>query len=838
MVQKLKQWPYIDLLLAVGVLLLLQLILFWRIFFLGEALLATDLIFQTDPLWREIQPAGFVQPGNELFFDQTYQFYPWESLARTEENDLLLWNPHNYAGQPFLANAQSSLFSVFRVAASFFPINASFSVSVFLQLFVAGFFTYLFAREVTGKVPGALLAMIVFVLGAPMVVWLVYPLTAVYVWLPVLLWLVERLLQTGRWLYVLLLALVTGLQFFGGNPEPSFHILLVTAVYLFYRLLGYRGGWRQSWAALRQQWQIPLKALLAVVWGVALASIQLLPFLAYMPESSIFLERTEAPLSVSKVLFSWQEWPALLTAILPRIFGTPINRSYWYPFSNYNEQNLYAGIIPLVLTLFVGWLWLRKRLKRQDRVLVTFFMGLTIFSLAVAVSLPFFAGINYLPIFELANNGRLRFIYLFALAILSGVGLNVLLDKDMWQENNRAFYFILLAIACISLLGIVAANIGLTVMREPILAMGRAQAETAVQQNNPLFPFPIEHYYEMVDLRYQKIRALFTWQTPIMFIPLLLAALVLLLRKQRAVVLLTTLILLTAVDMLAVAWAYNPTLETEHIYPQPEAITVLQAEDEGLFRVVGLGLALVPNSNVVFGLDDIRGYDPMTPRRYANLIKQIEGYTKIGSHVVLWKNDQSPLLDLLNVKYLFNDRQLETDWELIYQNGGGNYLYRNPDVSERAYFVAEAIVAKTPEDSLAKTLDSTFDFRKQVVLEDANLNTGDMTGTDDMSSDIEIISYAPERVVIEIDAATDGFVVLTDSYTADWKVTVDEAPTDLLVANHAFRAVAVTKGTHLIEFVYEPVSFYVGRAVTVATAVLWIVVFLFLILITGKRRDV
>ena len=73
-----------------------------------------------------------------------------------------------------------------------------------------------------------------------------------------------------------------------------------------------------------------------------------------------------------------------------------------------------------------------------------------------------------------------------------------------------------------------------------------------------------------------------------------------------------------------------------------------------------------------------------------------------------------------------------------------------------------------------------------------------------------IILYEPERVVLDTHLDADGYVVLTDAWDPNWTVLVDDLPATITRADVIFRAVQVSEGTHRIEFLYRPRSFYIG----------------------------
>ena len=89
-----------------------------------------------------------------------------------------------------------------------------------------------------------------------------------------------------------------------------------------------------------------------------------------------------------------------------------------------------------------------------------------------------------------------------------------------------------------------------------------------------------------------------------------------------------------------------------------------------------------------------------------------------------------------------------------------------------------------------------------------------------------IVSETANRVTVDAGVGQDGgYLVLLDSFSADWHAAADGAPADLVRANGLFRAVRLNPGRHTVEFVYRPRAFRLGAAVSGAAAALigWLV---------------
>ncbi|MEW6103067.1 MAG: YfhO family protein [bacterium] len=100
-------------------------------------------------------------------------------------------------------------------------------------------------------------------------------------------------------------------------------------------------------------------------------------------------------------------------------------------------------------------------------------------------------------------------------------------------------------------------------------------------------------------------------------------------------------------------------------------------------------------------------------------------------------------------------------------------------------------------------------------------------------SEVNIIDYQPNRVLIEVDSEMSGFLVLSDTYYPGWKAFIKTKNLKLKTknlevkiykANYCFRAVCVPKGKSLIEFRYFPRTFIIGL---IASFVSFVIVVLY-----------
>ena len=218
---------------------LILVLFFAKPIFYDLSLVPAETLYHIDNLYQELASQTEHLSGNGLLSDLTLQMYPWQHYIKQSlaQGSLSLWNPYTLAGLPFLANDQSSIFELTKLFSYVFQIKAKdlMLFSSFLLLFLAGFFTFCFARNLKISQIGSLISASAFMLAGPLIVWLGYPLTAVIIWLPLILLAADKIIKKPSLRWIGLFGLAIAFQFMAGNPEMSWFILFFTAAYIHSR---------------------------------------------------------------------------------------------------------------------------------------------------------------------------------------------------------------------------------------------------------------------------------------------------------------------------------------------------------------------------------------------------------------------------------------------------------------------------------------------------------------------------------------------------------------------------------------------------------------------------
>ena len=84
---------------------------------------------------------------------------------------------------------------------------------------------------------------------------------------------------------------------------------------------------------------------------------------------------------------------------------------------------------------------------------------------------------------------------------------------------------------------------------------------------------------------------------------------------------------------------------------------------------------------------------------------------------------------------------------------------------------------------------------------------------------VAVVEHEAERVVLDANLERPGLVILADVFYPGWKLTIDGQAAPILRANRLMRGAAVQAGRHRLVYTYDPASFKVGLAISLAALV-------------------
>jgi len=214
----------------------------------------------------------------------------------------------------------------------------------------------------------------------------------------------------------------------------------------------------------------------------------------------------------------------------------------------------------------------------------------------------------------------------------------------------------------------------------------------------------------------------------------------------------------------------------------------------------------------VYGLQTVEGKENLYPQNLWTILPSElhSGTNRVPAHFAL--------LDAANVKYVMTGPTTvlpEDRFQRVYD--AAVRVYRNRRALPRAFAVWDYRVARDMADAVAAVRDPRFDAARMVILDrEPPVRPEARPGR---AAVVRTTTYRSMEVEVQASLPATGVVVLSDVYYPGWAATVDGAPTAILRANGAMRAVAVPKGDHVIRFLFAPTSVRLGLVISTLTLV-------------------
>jgi hypothetical protein len=738
--------------------------------FQDKGLSSANGIFAFSP-WKHDTQAS---PSNPLLADQYLRMIPvrhWLQVNIQQWN-LPLWNPFISCGAPALAAMQNAALFPIHLALSFVDPFHTGAAAAFAKLLCAGFFTFLFMRQLGVSLVGALFSATAFSLCGFMIVWLGHAHVNSAIWLPLLFYLIDREFRSREdgaapdhpLRMTAAFSVTFGFMLLGGHAPTAIHVTMAALGYFFFRL-----GTRKASAGAADRVAHLRFLVLGILAGVFIAAPQILPFLEYYNLSSASAASQNLDRAASHLGLN-----TLTHYFVPHISGSPVSGHEdlgellaLAPADNFNERTGFVGVATLFLAL-VAAVYIRRRTVLFFSALIAI-CGYVVFGGWGAASI-----LRMTPILDGVNHTRLILLIGFSLAVLAGFGL----DGLRAAAQQRSFKPLLL----LSLVGAGGLGYWLLHRLEPALAGDDPDAAHYVYRQLAIFA-----------AGFGVVTTLSLW--PARLAPLLWKALAL---------------CWISGEMLWFAIGYNPSIPRSDYYPTTGSIDFLKS-DPSLFRISGVDSVLPPNTGQMYDLYDIRGQDFTVVRRYEELVRGAVGkfWFYSGSAEI------TRSLFLSNTRYLMTHRNHELPEPLftrVYHEEVA--VYRVNRYLDRALLLYDHEVIPDRKSALEKVRSSGFDPARLLVLEREPEPAGASpeNSAPVIEQSVRAARYEADDVVIEVSTPRPGFLLLLDTYFPGWKAFVDEQESVIYRADYNFRAVAIPAGRSTVHFKYQPLSFRIGLA--------------------------
>jgi hypothetical protein len=703
-----------------------------------------------------------VVTGGGTFFHRDFALfgYPLAFFQRESfwHGELPLWTPLSYCGLPFLAQWNTMTLYPPALFYLLFPLSWSLGIFCLGHLFLAGLGMYFLAFRWTGNRFAAAMGGLAFVFTSLMLNYLMWPnYIATVAWMPWVVLTVERAWREGG-RKVLFAALAGTLQMLAGGPE----IFLLTWLFLT-ALLAIEFVQNRA-----ERWRAVGRFVAVVLLVTGLSAAQLLPFLDLVMHSQ--RDKAVGDATWAMPLWGWAN------------FLVPLFRARLTSLGVYSQPNqywvycYYLGIGAATLAMLGAWQ------GRQWRVRLLAILCVACLVMAVGDSGHVYAAVRrVIPILGFMRY-PVKFImlpaFLAPLLVAYFVAHCRSATDEQWARLRRKLVFTTIALIAV---------IGLIVLAAFQFPMQATSAIAAAQNGATRAVVLIALLGLLIALRSARENR-----------PAMLARLGLV-----ALVWLDVMTSGSRPNPSVPRWVYEPGLAAREsgMNPLPrvgDGRPMLSAEAQGNVNVaqftnatdtvVYSRLAMFANCNLLDHLPKVTGSYALYFRELGEVLE------------VLYGPPEPPpgLLDFLSVSQV-NAPGKVTQWlprptHLPWVTGGQKPIFGDGPTTLRALGSKE------------------FDPRREVYLPFAVHEAVTVTG--ESSPKVFAKEFAARRVRVEVEAGEPALLVISQSFSSNWRATVDGQPAALLRANHAFQAVEVSAGKHEVVLKYEDRMFRSGVVIS------------------------
>lgn len=691
-----------------------------HLIFFGPFLFGGKLLLPLDSLRGEV-PFALLEPAephaNPIEGDLLQLVAP--AIAETRRAlfalELPLWNRQAGTGLPLLADPQAQVLQPLVLAALPFGVATGAAVTAALRVWMALVFMLLFLRR-QGLAEGAsLFGALAWGFGSFLMLWLGWPMANSAAWLPSVLYGLARVIDLGGRRDEALAALALFGLLLGGHPETLLYCLGLAGVFVCSRL----------WPLGREGFCARLPRLLATAAvAAALAAPAVIPAIDHLPTTLRASRLGEPVAPVAETALRRAEL-RLLPVVAPNVFGNNRYNAYWGP-ANINEDSTgFVGTVTLLLALLA----LLPGARRRPQEVAWGLCGAV--ALGVVAQAPGIVDLlRVLPGGSVSGfHHRLLLPLGFALVMVASAEL----DRRLGGERPR----LPVAFTALFLAGLLA--------------------WAYLAHSNPADPA------SLAPLRLGWL----TWQLRL----LALAAVLLLVGRPRRL-LPWVLSALLVFELLLLARPAHPPAPRRLDFPTTPSLDFLR-QHAGDLRVAAVGLGLSPNLAGIYGLTDLRVYNPAAPAAALEAMAPL--ITDWSGEVPLLCAFDHPLYARLGVRLLLTPTatELPEPWRRVFSDPSGA-VWEQPLARPLVELVDEH-GASTPE------------------LKIETAGNGRWRGT--------YSAPLPRRLSTSL--FQDG----------GWRVKVDGRTLLPMAADGPWIAAELPAGQHRLELIYRPWSFTIGCVV-------------------------
>ncbi len=811
--------------ILLGILILT--LFYFKIVFLGHTIFPEEILKSNYPHQeKKLKKNNFISSFEHLnhsyphYRDETgdiiYQFIPF--IKRNNEEILPLWNKDVNSGTPHFANGLSSVLNpanlIFR---KFDPFKTYGLRIVFLATIgLIGMFLLLIRFDISHF--SALCGSLSYVFCINTTSWMhnisVFGTIVIIPWFFIFYketLLSDKIINKNSVICSIFFSIIIFMGYYPSILQTLILMMISSIIKVYIDKKGYMSN-------ILRLFKINGSIILL---GSCLGAIQLLPAI------DLALKSNRLNIFMPYQNFTYQPIISLFSFMFYRIFGFPTDNAFHaYTFNSwqYSEAGIgYLGALSMGIILY--YFLTRKNEIKPHIFIRTLFLSLTIFIL-IAKFTPLYTFIPFQNVFKIH---RLTTLIAFSGTILLGVSLDHLILQ--FFKNNKKVINRLILEKIFGIWLLLAIIISLIIFLFALLILKNKEFLNIIYD----YPFlyvrsePPEYYIDIVTKLIGSNIYIISKPLLINCFVLLLPYLLfkkpifnfLLIKPLKYFKLIILFIIVT--DLFLVFNNWNKTIYPEEHLEAPSIIKKLKSLPSGRVIRFGNNNIFKPNLLSYYDIEDSQGFSGLTIARYQNFYKKLSPETN-AKHTFPIKNFEIENLKTMNdlaINYILSSEKIESKNFKLHGKYDNIFLYQTNNRISKFKVYDDYIVSKEEE---------TIINEKQVVLDRKPL----FVNLDKKPLDYNIyeIFDTDESIMVKVNSNKASILFASIPNDGNWKVMINGKSSHTYFANNAFIGVPIEKGESIINFIYNPFLFTIGKYISVFTLCLII------ILILVKKRKI
>ncbi|HEU4830368.1 MAG TPA: hypothetical protein VFT04_14335 [Gemmatimonadales bacterium] len=694
------------------------------------------------------------------------------------------WNPYLFGGMPFIAASSGDIFYPTAWLRWIMPVGTAMALGFAVHLFLAGLFAHLFLRALRCSWSGALVGGLAYELTG-ILASLAHPghdgKLFVSALAPLLLLALTRAIRDRRHAAYGFVALTVGLCILTPHPQMTYYLLLAAGIWTLYLTF---------FDPERPQGIRPVRAIglaaLAVVLGVGIGGIFVVPFLSYFPYS---------PRVIGDSATSW-EYATSYALPIEELFGTVLPHfnglgpdAYW----GRNFAKLHSEYLGVIVVALAG-LGVPARRRQRGLTALAVIAGLFLL-ISLGGHTPFYRlWYEVMPFMKKVRApGMAFFLVALPVATYAAFGADRLLRRE---AAPRTVLYLFGGLAVFALLGVtgILQSFAEGLAADPRL-VPRVQANASALAGGS---------FRLLIAVLAGGAVAWAAATG---------------RLAERIAALSLAVVVTA-DLISVdRHFYVFEAPASELFAADE-VTAYLAQQPKPYRVMAYG-AYPGDFLMAHRIPTVLGYHGNEVRFYDEVWGGKNVYANLGN----WN-----LWDLWAVGYaVLPDSQAIQGFHRVMgpvqtTPGRPMYLYARDTMPPYARVVP--VAAKVPEAQLIPTiLDPRFPLSVATLFpESTSVAPPPIEGgmPVDVAARAAVTAWEPGRMTISVDGAEQrqSYLVVAETWYPAWHATVDGNDTPVHRANHAQIAVEIPSGARSVELRFDDPASGRGRMLTLVSLLL------------------